>query len=241
MMAFLDALNAASDIDRVNGALRHLMATYGITMYSFTYYGASVHSATPLKYSYASEAFDIWHQHYIAEGYQDVDTTMDDLMHGVVPIEWNLADQLAAATSERERQMRLDSIALGAEKGITFPLYACTEDRATFLVVQMKGQHCLDDQPDLRFSLFGCVMYYFDAIRTCLLRDMSPSDAFGLSGREMQVLSLLHETLSVVNIAAQLNITVRTVNFHIQNINKKLGVKNKHQSVAKALAKGIII
>lgn len=41
-------------------------------------------------------------------------------------------------------------------------------------------------------------------------------------------------------ISKELNITERTVNYHIQRLNKKLGVKNKYQAVIKALNKGIL-
>ncbi len=44
-----------------------------------------------------------------------------------------------------------------------------------------------------------------------------------------------------MDIAKIMAITERTVNYHIQTINKILAASNKHQAVTKAIEQGIII
>jgi DNA-binding CsgD family transcriptional regulator len=52
---------------------------------------------------------------------------------------------------------------------------------------------------------------------------------------------MVAQRLSVEEIAKKLNITSRTTHFHIQNVNKKLGVANKFDAVNKALELGLIV
>lgn len=59
-----------------------------------------------------------------------------------------------------------------------------------------------------------------------------------LTSREREVLQLLAEGLSNQEIAAQLNISVKTVETHRSNMMRKLGANNKTELVKYALRKG---
>ena len=60
-----------------------------------------------------------------------------------------------------------------------------------------------------------------------------------LSKREKEVLSWLKEGKSSWDIAAILNISERTVNFHVSNIMQKLNAVSRTQAVAVAIEKGL--
>lgn len=72
------------------------------------------------------------------------------------------------------------------------------------------------------------------------LRKPSPSEEFGLTGREVEVLEQLARGLSMKEIAAELHIGTRTVEFHLSNMYRKLKVQSQTGAVAKALRSGII-
>ena len=61
-----------------------------------------------------------------------------------------------------------------------------------------------------------------------------------LSNREMEVLLWLKRGKSSWEIAVILNITERTVNFHVKNIMTKLNAVSRTQAVALAIEKGLI-
>jgi DNA-binding CsgD family transcriptional regulator len=61
-----------------------------------------------------------------------------------------------------------------------------------------------------------------------------------LTPREREVLKWTIEGKSGWAVAQILSMSQNTVNFHVQNAIKKLGVANKHQAAAKALALGLI-
>lgn len=64
-------------------------------------------------------------------------------------------------------------------------------------------------------------------------------DSFGLSPREIQILSQLHEGESLKEFAAQLFISESTVKKHLSSIYRKLGVRNRVQAIAKARSAGL--
>jgi PAS domain S-box-containing protein len=70
----------------------------------------------------------------------------------------------------------------------------------------------------------------------------SPPDktAIALSGREIEVLTLLAEGLSTKSLAQKLNISHFTARNHIQNILVKLELHSKAQAVSYAFKKGIL-
>jgi len=61
-----------------------------------------------------------------------------------------------------------------------------------------------------------------------------------ISERERQILSLCADGLSDAQIADELGISSKTVNFHIENIKRKLSAKNRVHAVAKAMRRRII-
>ena len=63
---------------------------------------------------------------------------------------------------------------------------------------------------------------------------------YGLTEREMEVLSLLIEGLSNAEIAERLVVSVATVKFHVRGILSKLGVSSRTEAVALALQQDLI-
>lgn len=63
---------------------------------------------------------------------------------------------------------------------------------------------------------------------------------FGLSEREMEVLTLLADGMANKQIADTLHVSYFTVNFHVKNLYKKLEVQSQTAAVAKAFRSGLI-
>jgi DNA-binding NarL/FixJ family response regulator len=71
-------------------------------------------------------------------------------------------------------------------------------------------------------------------------RKPKPSGQFDLSAREIEVLELLAEGLSVKQIADRLKVSYHTAGFHIKNIYSKLEVQTQSGAIAKAFRSGIL-
>jgi DNA-binding NarL/FixJ family response regulator len=61
-----------------------------------------------------------------------------------------------------------------------------------------------------------------------------------LTAREQEVLRLLARGLRNKEIAARLQVSERTVNFHLANIYQKLNVSGRTEALSKALEQGLI-
>ena len=61
-----------------------------------------------------------------------------------------------------------------------------------------------------------------------------------LTQRELDLLALLAQRLTVDEMAARLVISPNTVKKHMSNIYVKLGAGNRRQAVAKAIAAGLL-
>lgn len=230
----------AKTVEALSAILQKYLLNLGVTMFAFTYYSYYPNSLNKLKYDFSSPAFAPWHKHYIEENYEEIDSTLETVYKTSLPTFFTLEKQLEQATTPKEKQMRLDSMAFGAEQGICFPIHGPQEDFACLVLVQMRGQTCLVDWKKKQYELFLVGYYYYSYLQSHLLKTQEPVEKYNLNKRDIQCLVLIAKHYSPADMAKSLNITERTVNYHIQRLNKKLGTKNKHQSVAKALQKGLL-
>lgn len=136
--------------------------------------------------------------------------------------------------------MRQDSLDFGARRSVSVPLHGTRGDFANFLLVEMEGENCLANWEQDQYEWIVVSQLYYIALQPHLLLQETESNNYQLTDREREFLSLVFQPISVPDISKKLAITERTVNYHIQELNRKMGVRNKHQAVAKALAEGII-
>ncbi len=75
-----------------------------------------------------------------------------------------------------------------------------------------------------------------------LFREIHPPDRadYHLTPHEVRLLQLLSDGHSYKSAAAQLNVTAKTISFHLQNIYQKLQVHSKSEAVSKALRNRLI-
>lgn len=240
LYVFEKNLKSAESINQLKKILEDYLANIGINTYSFTYYSYYPNSHNKLKLSFSSKNFVTWHKHYIEEGYEDVDSTLDTVYKTTLPTYWETQQQLKDAKSAREKKMRQDSIKFGAVKGLSIPIHGPQEDFANFLLVQMRGETCLNNWQQQQYQFFAIAYYFYFYLQKLWLLEHKPKKKFQLSDREVQCLRLIAKQYSPIKIAKEIGITERTVNYHIQRLNKKLGSSNKYLSLMKAMEKGLI-
>ena len=217
--------------DQVSSIVGELLDQLGVTIFSFSYYGHHPHASQALRYDYTSAELASWHQHFNENQYDRIDTTISEVYQSTVPVYWNLEQQLAAAKTEKERKMRLDGQQLGVVDGFSIPIHGPHDDFASLTIQRHQRQMETLALKQHQYTFLAIAHEYYQRIQQCLLKDISADPAKNLTKREMQCLQLVAQEYSVAQIAKTLSLTERTVNFHIQNCNKKLGTKNKHASV----------
>lgn len=80
-----------------------------------------------------------------------------------------------------------------------------------------------------QYQWMAITQCYFHYLRKFLLN--GAMNSVKLTRREQQCLILTAKGVRVDSIAITLGISQRTVNFHLQNANKKLGVTNKYLAI----------
>jgi DNA-binding CsgD family transcriptional regulator len=81
---------------------------------------------------------------------------------------------------------------------------------------------------------------YYHLQRHCDEEPDPPATTSRLSKRERAVLDLVADGLSAQEIAEQVNLSARTVEWHMHQAMKKLGAKNRVQAVVLAIRDGLI-
>jgi DNA-binding NarL/FixJ family response regulator len=68
----------------------------------------------------------------------------------------------------------------------------------------------------------------------------SPPETWGLTSRELEILTMVAEGLSSAQVARRLWVTEQTVKFHLSNTYKKLGVSNRTEASRWAQVHGLL-
>lgn len=236
------ALKRASKLQEINDCLKNYLNDHSIDTFVMTcYYKTGQRNNTPVYYSYVSESFKKWHDFYHLSGYDQIDTTTYDTKLSELPVFWEIHDQIDKATTQIEYQMRLDALEFGADCGLSIPLHASNGERAILMISQKQGQLGLKNWQIDQYEFLAAAYYYYGFLRHQLVKE-APLESCHvlLNKRQKQCLELISQGLRLPQIADKLCITERTVNYHIQKINKRLAARNKHESVAIAKEEGII-
>ncbi len=227
-------------LPELEGLLTQFLKHYGINTFSVTYYGHTPGSMKTLPYEFSTENFKPWHEFYIESNYNTIDTTLDDAYMTCLPIYWNVQQQLALARNAQEKQMRQDSLDFGIKQGLSIPIHGPHDDFVTLTLVQMKDEDGLENWEVHQFDFLIAAYCYYERLSYLVTSKLKNENLYNLSQREIQCLKLVAKHFSTTQIAHALDVSERTVHFHIQNLNKKLGSHNKYQSVIKAMQKGLL-
>ncbi|WP_250463647.1 helix-turn-helix transcriptional regulator [Microbulbifer litoralis] len=180
---------------------------------------------------------DDWIQHYFESDYIHVDPTIQHCRERVTPYIWPPTGQIRKPGKIREffneaRQFRL-------LRGITFPLHGPGKYRGLFSVAL---DHFVSERDVSELApcmmLMGSMVH--EKIITILDGDQESSDR-QLTPREQECLTWAAIGKSSWEIGKLLKITERTVNFHLGNAGRKLGVASRQSAVAHAVSRGLII
>lgn len=224
----------------INNFLRHSLTRLGIRTFAFTsFHFDNLSKTNKVTFEFTSANFAVWHQHYHEQNYIEIDSTASKTRNSNIPEFWTVQQQIEMATTKREYQMRLDANKFGAVKGVSIPVHSASADFAELVVVQMQKEAFLQSSSSLIHELMVLAQYYYHHLRAAVNFTLTENTA-GLNARQIECLSLTAKGYSLQDIASKMGIKQRTVNYHIQNINKTLGTKNKYLSMQKARDLGLL-
>jgi len=179
-----------------------------------------------------------WVKHYFEQFHFDADPVMAYCGQHVVPICWS--DLSLEPGSQSERMMR-EAAGFGLRDGVTMPLHSPQGELGILSLA-------VDAEPDEARAVcqraLGQVQmlagYLHEAVRR--VSGLLHGNASGpdLSARESECLRWAADGKTSGEIAQLLGLSESTVNFHLNNVVRKLDVVNRQHAVAKAALQGLI-
>lgn len=227
-------LEKTSNLNQAEKILNRYLNYFEIKAYSFTYYSKHTKSGQKLRFHCVSPALRPWHEYYLEQNFADIDRTLEVSHTMTLPLFWTIEEQLKNAKNNRELMIRKESQDFGIDQGLALPIHGPHEDFCTLNLHQFKNENGLKNYEDHQYEWLSAAHIFYHHIKK-ILDLTNTANIYELTKREKQCLLLTAQEFRTEQIAEELQITERTVHFHIQNANKKLGSHNKYQSAYKYL------
>lgn len=184
---------------------------------------------------------DGWVQHYLDQDYLSIDPVVEEGPRRQLPFRWSdVRDRLVL--SERQKALFQEAERWGVAEGMTVPIHGPDGEYATMsLVPKGKTRQEQNQTLDRNAHVAHLMALYFHQLAgPRLLEQQLKRRKALLSPREMEVLDWLAKGKTNWEIAQVLDVTERTVNYHVDNIKKKLDASSRTHVAVKAVMEGLI-
>lgn len=178
-----------------------------------------------INYSYPLE----WIRTYMSKKFYKLDPIMIENFNGFRYQRW--ADTFKKYPSPKK--FISDAADFGLMKGCTYGVRASVQKIGSLFSIAGR-----DVEYNTRTDVV--VKYVTPHIHSLMLKDSKKTSQIYLTKREQEVLKWICNGKSSWEVSNILNISENTVNFHVKNINLKLGTINRPQMVATAILHGFV-
>lgn len=224
--AFIDVLHSNADIPALKTSMTEIATALDLGAFAYLFAGSRLNAEVKLISNYPTA----WTSHYLANGYQDVDPVIERSVGTREPFEWG-HEYWYRQLGGQQIQLLEEAAGFGIRCGFTIPIHDSLSRIAavTFATgdCHAKFARCVERHgPLLQFV----AMLFHSRARLSLAPDRSISGII-LSPREYECLEWAAKGKSAWDIGGILNISQRTVSFHLDNAKSKLGVRTISQAV----------
>lgn len=181
---------------------------------------------------------DAWIEYYFEEKYQRIDPVVRYCFEKVSPIRWDHLQNLPEYISPEGDMLFKKAAQLGLAHGISIPLKTHSGEICIFSLATADGVD-IDNRFDIVLSpahIFSTELFNNLTRIKSTLSDVQEN----LTPRELECIFWACEGKTTWEISQILDITERTVIFHLTSATKKLGAVNRQHAVAKAITTGLI-
>ncbi len=187
---------------------------------------------------------EAWFRHYLAKGYMNDDPVVSEVLRRRLPFIWS---EIMAPhdLSRRQQQFFEEARDAGLSDGMTLPIHNREgEVAAVSLIPEATGAEASMLMRRNQHVLYLMALHYHTYARKVLLKASLTGGSSRrrslLSPREKEVLEWTAKGKSSLEIASILNLSRKSIEFHIEGSKRKLGVYNRAHAVAKALMLGLL-
>ncbi len=184
-----------------------------------------------------------WVARYDQQAYVECDPRVMYSFENALPLVWDQESE--RGKSKRTDEFLADAAAHGVGSGVAFAIQAGFPARTLVALNSSSPVIAPDRREKIAARLGEIILFgqYFHElfVKGVVQRGLAPaSQGAPLSPRERQCLQLAANGMTSADIGIKLGISERTANFHFSNIIAKLGVLNRHEAIAKAVAQRIV-
>jgi DNA-binding CsgD family transcriptional regulator len=178
-----------------------------------------------------------WQAYYFEQGYQTLDPVVTRTIYAAGPYVWN-DWRRGRLLSKEEDQVFADAADAGLRIGASIPLHGAL-GRVSVLSFA-SGRSRMDFRDHLRW-LHTIAAQFHIAYDQIASTDCRQSQQPALTRREKECLTWVAHGKSSWDISMILKLSESTVQFHLQNVLRKLATSSRTVAVVKAIRLGLII
>jgi LuxR family quorum sensing-dependent transcriptional regulator len=230
----IDRIKKSRAIDDVYGILQRTSAEYGFTRFLVT--GVPLPGETLAQHVVLSGWSSAWMDRYNGGDYVHVDPVANRIRRSPLPFRWSDV-KYDPKKHPRGHRVMLEAAEFGMPEGYTVPIYGYDGYQAC---VTMGGQP--EDVSDRELEALHLISIFGFTVARALRADLctSPRREIRLTEREIEVLKWISIGKTSWEIGCVLNISERTVEYHLKAISQKMNVVSRTHAVAEAIRSGII-
>ncbi|HJV63237.1 MAG TPA: LuxR family transcriptional regulator [Albitalea sp.] len=186
----------------------------------------------------ATHGDDAWQRRYIEKGYLAVDLRLHEALRTSLPCVWHI-DELARASAPDQALLRrfvADLRATGMSCGVMLALpVAQPHERVLISLLSHRADMPAidDDQLFSRVLTLGLCLHEYYTHYAAPADDVAPSVA--LSDTQRAILQCLASGLADKQIADRLGLSLHAVDYHMRQLRKRFGARNRMQLLPQAL------
>lgn len=235
---FIDSIAQATTVEQIHDVCSELCAAceFEQFIYAASVPTSFVKPSLIVISGYTKE----WRDHYNEQQFMAVDPTVAYCAKNILPLDWgNLSTDLKA--DAKLGRFMSDAQDFGLNSGVSFPVHTAQGDAAMLSLASVE-EHRVTESRILTAMPYGQLFaaHVHEAVRRVFSSELLPLTQADLTQREQQCLLWVTEGKTTWETSQILNISERTVTFHLQNAADKMGVINRQQAVARAVAMGLI-
>jgi DNA-binding CsgD family transcriptional regulator len=228
------SIESAGDIPAVGAACRSAAAAMG---FPFFLYGFRMPLPLTQPCQFILSGYPAaWREHYDRERYLAIDPVLMRALSTVLPFAW---DELERSDARVDQLFR-EAAGHGLRHGLSVPVHGAHGEGG---LMSLAGKDPLPSKGPKRLALFQRAQWFTAVVharmRSLVFREQ-PAPAAPLTARERECLQLAAQGMSAQGIGRDMNITERTVVFHLNRAEEKLGARRRLEAVARAVALGEI-
>jgi len=231
---FVDAIQTANSADAFERVASRLTQSLGFQQFAYLHLTGD----TPRLISSYPRS---WTSRYFRLGYQQLDPVVLRARGQHALFNWG-GDTSAPAGNREQRRFFDEATTYGIRSGITVPISGGFGRMAAFTLATGEREVHPERLTAEWKDLLQLVGVYFHAHVAARLEALPTIQHAGieLTQRERQCLAWIAQGKTVADIAVLVQISPRTVVFHLQNARRKLGASSLAQCVAEALRRGLL-